>query len=85
MNAERRLQEELVDKTESALARARHPSAMQVAAMHPRIVGAEIDELMEQMSEVIAEQAQHRARMAVLRRRRQALRRALLDQGVRLP
>lgn len=85
MNAERRLQEELVDRTELALARARHPSAMQVAPMHPRIVGGVLEDLIEQMSEVIAEQAEHRARMAVLRRRRSALKRALLEQGVRLP
>lgn len=85
MSAERKLQEELADRTEVALSRARHPSAMQVEPMHPRIADSNLEELIDQMSETIAEQAQLRARMAVLRRRRSALKRALLEQGVRLP
>lgn len=77
------LQSQLSDRTERAMARARHPSATTVVPIVTPPKG-DVATLIGQMSDVIAEQALLRNRAAVLRRKRASLKRSLAEHGVRL-
>lgn len=78
-----RLTDQVSDRTSRAMSKARHPSQVPPPRIDPPPQG-ELEELIQRMSEVIAEQALCRSRMATLRRRRASLKRALAAHGVNL-